>query len=45
VARYEIDAVVRATAAGYPEPDLCSLDAIHLATARGVFGHQPTAFA
>lgn len=44
LARYEIDAVVRASAASYPEPDLRSLDAIHLATARGVFGRQLTAF-
>lgn len=31
--RFEIDAVVRQTAATYPEPGLRSLDAIHLATA------------
>lgn len=31
--RVEINAAVRATAGGYPEPTLRSLDAIHLATA------------
>ncbi|MFR9802756.1 type II toxin-antitoxin system VapC family toxin [Pseudonocardia sp. RS010] len=44
VARYEIDDIVRAAAAAYPDPDLRSLDAIHLATARGVFGKHLTAF-
>jgi predicted nucleic acid-binding protein len=34
--RLEIDEVVRATAASYPEPTLRSLDAIHLATAQVV---------
>jgi uncharacterized protein len=38
VARYEIDALVRAAAAAYPDPSLRSLDAIHLATAQAVFG-------
>jgi predicted nucleic acid-binding protein len=38
VARYEIYDVVRAAAAAYPDPNLRSLDAIHLATARAVFG-------
>jgi hypothetical protein len=33
-ARYEIDDVVRAAAAAYPNPALRSLDAIHLAAAR-----------
>lgn len=33
LARFEIDAAVRATAAAYTDPDLRSLDAIHLATA------------
>jgi predicted nucleic acid-binding protein len=33
LARFEIDAAVRATAAAYTDPDLHSLDAIHLATA------------
>jgi hypothetical protein len=41
VARYEIYDVVRAAAAAYP-PHIpirtCVLDAIHLATARAVFG-------
>ena len=44
VARYEIDDAVRSTAASYPDPNLRSLDAIHLATAKGVFGHRLTAF-
>lgn len=33
LARYEIDESVRRRAAGYPDPVLRSLDAIHLATA------------
>jgi uncharacterized protein len=41
---YEIDEVVRAAAAQYPDPNLRSLDAIHLATADAVFGSQLTAF-
>jgi predicted nucleic acid-binding protein len=44
VARYEIDEVVRAAAAAYPNTALRSLDAIHLATAAAVFGTQLTAF-
>lgn len=44
IARYEIDELVRATAAGYQSPDLRSLDAIHLATAHAVFGGQLTSF-
>lgn len=44
VARYEIDEVVRAAAAAYPNTALRSLDAIHLATADAVFGTQLTAF-
>jgi hypothetical protein len=36
LARYDIDEVVRAAAAAYPE--LRSLDAIHLATASAVLG-------
>lgn len=44
VARYEIDELVRATAAGYLESDLRSLDAIHLATAQAVFGRHLSAF-
>ncbi|MFJ7211333.1 type II toxin-antitoxin system VapC family toxin [Amycolatopsis sp. NPDC098790] len=44
VAKYEIDDVVRRTAAAYPSPDLRSLDAIHLATAHAVFGRQLTSF-
>jgi predicted nucleic acid-binding protein len=42
--RYEIDEVVRAAAAAYPDPALRSLDAIHLATAHTVFGGQLAAF-
>lgn len=41
---YEIDDAVRAAAAQYPDPNLRSLDAIHLATADAVFGAQLTAF-
>lgn len=44
VARYEIDDVVRAAAAAYVDPALRALDAIHLATARAVFGTKLTAF-
>lgn len=41
---YDIDDVVRATAAGYEDPFLRSLDAIHLATAHAIFGPQLSAF-
>jgi predicted nucleic acid-binding protein len=44
LARYEIDQLVRDTAAGYTDPHLRSLDAIHLATAQAVFGAQLSAF-
>lgn len=44
IARYEIDELVRATAASYRSPDLRSLDAIHLATAQAIFGRHLTAF-
>lgn len=44
VARYEIDAAVRAAAAAFADPLLRSLDAIHLATATAVFGPGLTAF-
>lgn len=44
IARYEIDELVRSTAAGYSAPDLRSLDAIHLATAQAVFGSQLASF-
>jgi predicted nucleic acid-binding protein len=44
VSRYDIDDVVRAAAASYPDPSLRSLDAIHLATAHAVFGSRLTAF-
>jgi predicted nucleic acid-binding protein len=44
VGRYEIDELVRTTAAGYASPELGSLDAIHLATAQAVFGEALTCF-
>jgi predicted nucleic acid-binding protein len=44
IAIYEIDDVVRTTAAAYAEPSLRSLDAIHLATADAVLGEDLTAF-
>ncbi len=44
VSRYEIDEVVRAAAAAYPDAGLRSLDAIHLATGAAVFGSALTAF-
>ena len=44
LARYDIDEIVRAVAAAYPNPQLRSLDAIHLATASAVFGSRLTAF-
>jgi predicted nucleic acid-binding protein len=44
VSRYEIDEVVRAAAAAYPDTALRSLDAIHLATGGAVFGATLTAF-
>lgn len=44
ISRYEIDEVVRAAAAAYPDPALRSLDAIHLATGDAVFGAKLTAF-
>jgi uncharacterized protein len=44
VSRYEVDEVVRATAAAYPDAALRSLDAIHLATGDAVFGTTLTAF-
>jgi uncharacterized protein len=44
VARYEIDELVRAAAAAYPDTTLRSLDAIHLATGDAVFGTRLTAF-
>lgn len=39
--RFEIDTVIRATAATYPEPSLRSLDAIHLATAQVASSSAP----
>lgn len=44
LARHEIDATVRATAAAYDVPELRSLDAIHLATAQVASGARLTAF-
>ena len=39
--RFEIDTVVRATAAAYPDDKLRSLDAIHLATAQTASSAAP----
>ena len=39
--RFEIDAVIRSTAAAYPDSALCSLDAIHLATAQTASSTAP----
>jgi predicted nucleic acid-binding protein len=44
IAIYEIDEVVRTTAAAYEDPLLRSLDAIHLATADAVLGDDLTVF-
>lgn len=44
LAVYEIDDLVRATAAAYSNPLIRSLDAIHLATAEAVLGTDLTAF-
>lgn len=44
IALYEIDGLVRATAAAYPDALLRSLDAIHLATAHAALGDALTAF-
>lgn len=44
LSRYEVDELVRSTAAAYPAAELRSLDAIHLATAQAVFGRQLVAF-
>jgi predicted nucleic acid-binding protein len=44
IARYNIDDVVRAAAAAFADPELRSLDAIHLATATVIFAHRLTAF-
>ena len=44
VAVYEIDALVRTTAAAYTDPTLRVLDAIHLATADAVLADDLTAF-
>jgi predicted nucleic acid-binding protein len=44
IAVYEIDDLVRATAAAYDDPLIRSLDAIHLATADAVLGDDLTAF-
>ncbi|MFI9382580.1 type II toxin-antitoxin system VapC family toxin [Kutzneria sp. NPDC052558] len=42
--RLAIDSVIRATAATYTDPNLRSLDAIHLATAQFVAGQPGTRF-
>jgi predicted nucleic acid-binding protein len=39
--RFEIDPVIRATAAAYPDPGLHSLEAIHLATAQTAASTAP----
>jgi uncharacterized protein len=39
--RFEIDQVIRSTAAAYPNPALRSLDAIHLATAQTAASTAP----
>lgn len=39
--RFEIDAVIRSTAAAYADPALRSLDAIHLATAQTAASTAP----
>lgn len=39
--RFEIDAVIRSTAAAYPDPAMRSLDAIHLATAQTAASAAP----
>lgn len=39
--RFEIDPVIRATAAAYPDPGLRSVDAIHLATAQTAASTAP----
>ena len=44
IASYEIDELVRRTAASYRTPGLRALDAIHLATAQAVFGDQLRSF-
>ena len=44
IAVYEVDELVRATAAAYQDPGIRSLDAIHLATADAVLGDDLTAF-
>lgn len=44
IAVYEIDEVVRTTAAAYSQSSIRSLDAIHLATADAVVGDDLTAF-
>jgi uncharacterized protein len=46
ISRIEIDAAIRATAAAYVDPNLRSLDAIHLATAENLeaSGKHITAF-
>lgn len=44
IAVYEVDELVRATAAAYDDPLVLSLDAIHLATADAVLADDLTAF-
>ena len=44
VAIYDLDEMVRTTAAAYQDPSVRSLDAIHLATADAILGDDLTAF-
>ena len=44
IALYEIDELVRTTAAGYADSLIRGLDAIHLATAEAILGEDLTAF-
>lgn len=44
IAIYEIDELVRSTAAAYSQPAIRSLDSIHLATADAVLADDLTAF-
>ncbi|GAA1594058.1 type II toxin-antitoxin system VapC family toxin [Kribbella sancticallisti] len=44
IAVYEIDEIVRTTAAAYDDPRIRPLDAVHLATADAVLGDDLTAF-
>nr|WP_255735947.1 VapC toxin family PIN domain ribonuclease [Mycobacterium sp. 20KCMC460] len=43
VDRFDLDPVIRSTAASYPEASLCTLDAVHLATAQVASSAAPLA--